>query len=90
MKCDQHGRKIYGTTTVNDKGQVVIPADARRDFGIQPDAKLVVFGWGFGSKKALFLMGADDFERRLQGFWGSFFKNAGSGARDETPVPDAK
>lgn len=76
MKCDPSHRKIFGTTTVNDKGQVVIPAEARKEFGFEPDTKLMVFGWGFGSRKALFLMSTDDFEKRLNGFWGAFFKNA--------------
>lgn len=67
-------RKLFGTTTVNEKGQVVIPAEARKEFGIQPDTKLVVFGWGWGARRALFLMPADDFEKRLTGFWGAFFK----------------
>lgn len=75
MKHDPRGRTIYGTVTVNEKGQVVIPADARKDFDIQPDAKLVVFGWGCGGKRALIFMDASDFERRLEGFWGAFFKN---------------
>lgn len=74
MKCDQNQRKIYGAVTVNDKGQIVIPSEARKEFGIEPDAKLVVFGWG--SRKVLFLMNADDFEKRLNGFWGSFFKGS--------------
>ena len=80
MKLDQGHRKMFGTVTVNDKGQVVIPADARKEFGISPDSKLVVFGWGCGSRKALILMDSDDFEKRLNGFWGSFFRG---GARDK-------
>ncbi len=36
--------KFYGSTTVGERGQVVIPADARRDFQITPTTKLLVFG----------------------------------------------
>ena len=36
--------KFYGSTTVGERGQVVIPAEARRDFKITPAAKLLVFG----------------------------------------------
>ena len=36
--------KFYGSTTVGDRGQVVIPAEARRDFQITPATKLLVFG----------------------------------------------
>jgi len=40
----QHAPKFYGATTVGERGQVVIPAEARRDFGITPTSKLLVFG----------------------------------------------
>jgi AbrB family looped-hinge helix DNA binding protein len=36
--------KFYGSTTVGERGQVVIPAEARRDFEITPPTKLLVFG----------------------------------------------
>jgi AbrB family looped-hinge helix DNA binding protein len=36
--------KFYGSTTVGERGQVVIPAEARRDFEITPATKLLVFG----------------------------------------------
>ncbi len=35
-------RKLYGTATVGTKGQVVIPADAREELGIQPGDRLYV------------------------------------------------
>ncbi|MCJ7426024.1 MAG: AbrB/MazE/SpoVT family DNA-binding domain-containing protein [Dehalococcoidales bacterium] len=40
----QNAPKFYGATTVGERGQVVIPAEARRDFGITPATKLLVFG----------------------------------------------
>jgi AbrB family looped-hinge helix DNA binding protein len=36
--------KFYGSTTVGERGQLVIPAEARRDFKITPSTKLLVFG----------------------------------------------
>ena len=36
--------KFYGSTTVGERGQVVIPAEARRDLGLTPATKLLVFG----------------------------------------------
>jgi AbrB family looped-hinge helix DNA binding protein len=45
METEGHvAPKFYGATTVGERGQVVIPAEARRDFGIKPTDKLVVFG----------------------------------------------
>ena len=38
------GKKFYGSVTVSERGQIVIPADARRDFGIRTGDKLLVFG----------------------------------------------
>jgi len=38
------GKKFYGSVTVSERGQVVIPADARKDFGIKTGDKLLVFG----------------------------------------------
>ncbi len=38
------GKRFYGSVTVSERGQIVIPADARRDFGIKTGDKLLVFG----------------------------------------------
>ena len=35
-------KKIYGTVTIGERGQVIIPAEARRDLGIKPKDKLIV------------------------------------------------
>lgn len=39
----RHG-KCYGSTVVGERGQIVIPAEAREELDIQPGEKLVVFG----------------------------------------------
>ncbi len=38
------GRRIFGTVRVGEKGQVVIPKEARTFFGIQPGDDLLVLG----------------------------------------------
>lgn len=38
------GKRFYGSITVSERGQIVIPAEARRDFGIEIGDKLLVFG----------------------------------------------
>jgi AbrB family looped-hinge helix DNA binding protein len=38
------GKRFYGAVTVSDRGQIVIPASARRDFNIQVGDKLLVLG----------------------------------------------
>ncbi|HEY1644848.1 MAG TPA: AbrB/MazE/SpoVT family DNA-binding domain-containing protein [Candidatus Saccharimonadales bacterium] len=35
---------FHGSTSVSDKGQVVIPAEAREAFGLKRGDKLMVFG----------------------------------------------
>ncbi len=40
------GESFYGTTTVGEKGQVVIPAEARDILKITKGEKLLVFGMG--------------------------------------------
>jgi len=45
MSENSEGISIYGTVKVGDRGQVVIPAEARKDFNIKPgDLLLVVAG----------------------------------------------
>lgn len=36
--------KMYGTTTIGARGQVVIPASARKDLSLKPGDQLVVLG----------------------------------------------
>ncbi len=44
MPNPPEGKRFYGSITVSDRGQIVIPAEARRDFGIEVGEKLLVFG----------------------------------------------
>ena len=37
-------KKFYGSVTVSERGQISIPVDARKDFGIKTGDKLLVFG----------------------------------------------
>lgn len=55
--------KLYGTTTLGARGQVVIPAEARRDLGLSPGDQLVVMG-KFG--KALGLIKTEEMESFVQ------------------------
>jgi len=44
MKKPPDGKRFYGAITVSERGQIVIPAEARRDFNIQVGDKLLVLG----------------------------------------------
>ena len=43
-KMDEIHPVFYGSATVGERGQVVIPAKARRDMDITPSTKLLVMG----------------------------------------------
>lgn len=60
----KHFPRIIGTATINEKGQVVIPADARKDLGIKPGDKLVIMS--SQHKPALILVKAEEIEALVQ------------------------
>lgn len=39
-------KSFYGTTTLGEKGQVVIPVEARRKLDLKKSEKLLVFSFG--------------------------------------------
>ena len=39
-----HARRVFGTARVGDRGQIVIPKEAREMFGIQPGDTLLILG----------------------------------------------
>ena len=52
------GKHLFGLVTVGDKGQVVIPAKARKTFGIAAGDQLVVLG---DEAQGLALLKSEDF-----------------------------
>ncbi len=56
MKCHL---QCYGSATVGEKGQVVLPAEARRLFKIEPGDKLIVFGAENSGFERIVLMKAE-------------------------------
>ena len=64
----QKSDKFYGTTTMGARGQVVIPANARKELNLKPGDQLVVMG---KFNKVLGLMKTDD----MSGFVQTIMKN---------------
>lgn len=58
------GRGFYGAVTVSERGQIAIPAKARRDLGIAPGDKLLVLG---DPQQGIALMTVDRLMENLQG-----------------------
>ena len=44
LNAPPRGKHLFGIVTVGDKGQIVIPAKARKIFNINPGEKVVVLG----------------------------------------------
>ena len=56
------GKSIWGTVTVNDRGQIVIPKDARDKYGITEGTRLIVAGDEIG----IALIPAEAFETNMK------------------------
>lgn len=56
------GKHIWGTVTINDRGQIVIPKAARDTFDIKNGDRLVVLG---SEGEGIALVKADDFEQHI-------------------------
>ena len=46
--------QFYGSVTVGERGQIVIPAEARKKYNIQPGDKILVVGHPTGNGLVLF------------------------------------
>lgn len=60
------GKHIFGTTKMNDRGQIVIPKKARDLFDIKPDDALIILG---DEAEGIAIMKAELFEKRLNDTW---------------------
>ena len=50
--------RFYGATTIGERGQVVIPAEARKDLNLEHSTKVMVFSGG-PIGEGLFILKAD-------------------------------
>ncbi len=55
-KCGEGWLKHYGSATVGERGQVVLPSEVRKRFGIEAGEKLIVLGSGTGDFEKIVLM----------------------------------
>lgn len=61
-RFDQHF-KLFSVGKVGPKGQVVVPAEARAELGINPGDNVVVMG--FLDKKAVMIINEEVFEQHM-------------------------
>ena len=61
-RCHDHGsrRYIFGTVKVGERGQIVIPKDARETFDIKPGDTLMILGH---EGRGLAVVKADKFQK---------------------------
>jgi len=57
--------KCYGSATVGEKGQVVLPVEIRKAFGIEPGDKLIVMGMDKGFQ-SIALMKSEDVTKMFE------------------------
>jgi AbrB family looped-hinge helix DNA binding protein len=73
------GKKFYGSITVSERGQIVIPAEARKDFNIKTGDKLLVFG---DLEQGLGITTFEIMQKNMQGTAG-FFQEVGQTMQPE-------
>jgi AbrB family looped-hinge helix DNA binding protein len=61
------GKHLFGMVKVGEKGQIVIPKDARKLFDIKPGDSLVVLGED--DTRGIALMKSEEFLKRAQGIF---------------------
>lgn len=75
----EKGKFLYGTVTVGERGQIVLPIEARKHFNIKPGDKLLVAG---DLKKGLAIQKANimkDVALKILGVMGGRAKRVESG-----------
>ena len=60
-----HQPQFYGTTVVGERGQAVIPAEAREALKLKKGDKLLVFGMGNGMLSFSTLSGFEKFQTHM-------------------------
>ena len=62
MMPEPRGKHIWGIVTLNERGQIVIPAEARECFSLKSGSRLVVLG---DETEGIALITAESFEQRI-------------------------
>ena len=65
------GKNIWGSVTINERGQIVIPKAAREKFGLSGGQRLIVLS----DQEGIALLPADRFEEKMKAFMECAFMN---------------
>ena len=63
-KSDDGGKHVFGVSRINDKGQITLPAECRRVFGLRPGDSVLVIG---DEEKGIALMNLGDISAENEG-----------------------
>lgn len=74
MPIPPKNKYIFGTVTINEKGQIVLPKKARDTLGYQPGDTLIVLGDSAPGTEGIALMHTEVFLRMTGGALEGFFK----------------
>ncbi|MBQ4021458.1 MAG: AbrB/MazE/SpoVT family DNA-binding domain-containing protein [Bacteroidales bacterium] len=67
---ENEGKYIFGVVKVGDKGQIVIPKDARKVYGIEPGDALLLLG----DQKGMVLLKTEIFQNAVDQVMGGLTK----------------
>ena len=67
---EKDGKYIFGVVKVGDKGQIVIPKDARQVYGIKPGDALIMLG----DERGLALLKTEIFQNAIDQAMGGLTK----------------
>ncbi|MBO7584406.1 MAG: AbrB/MazE/SpoVT family DNA-binding domain-containing protein [Bacteroidales bacterium] len=67
---EKEGKYIFGVVKVGDKGQIVIPKDARKVYGIEPGDALLLLG----DQKGMALLKTEIFQSAVDQVMGGLTK----------------
>ncbi|MDD3345071.1 MAG: AbrB/MazE/SpoVT family DNA-binding domain-containing protein [Candidatus Omnitrophica bacterium] len=75
--------KLFGKVSVGTKGQIVIPAEARKTMGIKPGDNLIIISGPPNQKRTFSIFPEDEFNKfleffsRMSGLKGELLKHTG-------------
>ena len=67
---EKDGKYIFGVVKVGDKGQIVIPKDARQVYGIKPGDALIMLG----DERGIALLKTEIFQNAIDQAMGGLMK----------------
>ena len=67
---EKDGKHIFGVVKVGDKGQIVIPKDARQVYGIKPGDALILLG----DERSIALLNTEIFQNAIDQAMGGLTK----------------